>query len=43
MNSFFSELRVMKAHRRHDISDKVWQLLEPRLLGSPGNWRSSGR
>ena len=28
----------MKTHRRHDISDKVWQLLEPHLPGRSGNW-----
>lgn len=26
----------MSAHRRHDISDELWQLLEPHLPGSPG-------
>ncbi|QSA98979.1 IS5 family transposase [Methylococcus sp. EFPC2] len=25
-------------HRRHDISDRVWQLLEPRLPGREGAW-----
>jgi transposase len=24
---------VLEAHRRHDISDGVWELLEPHLLG----------
>ena len=24
------------AHRRHDISDKVWELLEPHLPGREG-------
>ena len=24
------------AHRRHDISDRVWELLEPHLPGGPG-------
>ena len=28
----------MKAHRRHDISDKVWFLLEPHLPGRKGVW-----
>ena len=23
-------------HRRHDISDRVWELLEPHLPGGPG-------
>ena len=26
------------AHRRHDISDHVWELLEPLLPGRPGSW-----
>lgn len=26
------------AHRRHDISDKVWKLLEPHLPGQAGSW-----
>ena len=26
------------AHRRHDISDKVWKLLEPHLPGRKGSW-----
>ena len=26
----------MQAHRRHDISDKVWQLLSPHLPGKEG-------
>ncbi len=25
-------------HRRHDISDRVWLLLEPRLPGRAGSW-----
>jgi len=25
-------------HRRHDISDKVWALLEPHLPGREGVW-----
>ncbi len=28
----------MNAHRRHDISDKVWGLLEPHLPGKEGMW-----
>lgn len=28
----------MKAHRRHDISDKTWNLLEPHLPGRRGIW-----
>ncbi|MEK6735097.1 MAG: IS5/IS1182 family transposase, partial [Pseudomonadota bacterium] len=26
------------SHRRHDISDKVWGLLEPHLPGREGSW-----
>ena len=26
------------AHRRHDISDQVWSLLEPHLPGRKGTW-----
>ncbi|PHM44961.1 transposase [Xenorhabdus miraniensis] len=25
-------------HRRHDISDRVWYLLEPHLPGRKGAW-----
>ena len=27
-----------KAHRRHDISDRTWGLLEPHLPGRKGSW-----
>jgi hypothetical protein len=30
--------KIMNAHRRHDISDKVWGLLEPHLPGKEGMW-----
>ncbi|MGL5323710.1 MAG: IS5/IS1182 family transposase, partial [Aeromonas sp.] len=26
------------ACRRHDISDRVWSLIEPHLLGQKGQW-----
>ncbi|PPE06858.1 hypothetical protein HCUR_00122 [Holospora curviuscula] len=26
------------AHRRHDMSDHIWSLLEPRLPGRKGSW-----
>lgn len=26
------------SHRRHDISDHIWNLLEPHLLGRKGAW-----
>ena len=31
------------AHRRHDISDKVWSLLEPHLPGRAGDWGGNAR
>jgi len=27
-----------QAHRRHDIDDRVWELLSPHLLGQAGQW-----
>jgi transposase len=27
-----------QAHRRHDISDKVWLLIKPHLIGQSGQW-----
>jgi transposase len=27
-----------QAHRRHDISDEVWELLKPHLSGQVGQW-----
>lgn len=29
---------MSNAHRRHDISDRVWELLEPNLPGRVGSW-----
>lgn len=29
---------IKPAHRRHDISDKTWKLLEPHLPGRKGGW-----
>ncbi len=29
---------MLLAHRRHDISDRVWSLLEPNLPGRKGTW-----
>jgi transposase len=34
---------MTSAHRRHDIPDRVWQLLEPRLPGRPGAWGGQAR
>jgi len=31
------------AHRRHDISDRVWEVLEPHLLGRKGTWGGNAR
>ncbi|WP_108651218.1 IS5 family transposase [Dongshaea marina] len=31
------------AHRRHDISDRVWSLIEPHILGRKGDWGKAGR
>jgi transposase len=31
------------AHRRHDISDKVWNILEPHLPGRKGSWGGNAR
>jgi transposase len=30
-------------YRRHDISDRVWQLLESRLPGREGAWGGNAR
>jgi len=29
---------MISAHRRHDISDRTWGLLEPHLSGREGSW-----
>ena len=29
---------MITAHRRHDIPDRVWSLLEPHLPGRKGSW-----
>ena len=31
------------SHRRHDITDAVWALLEPHLPGRKGSWGSIAR
>ena len=31
------------AYRRHDISDSVWERLEPHLLGRKGTWGGNAR
>ena len=32
----YSQERVVAAHRRHDISDSLWELLKPHLPGREG-------
>ena len=32
-----------QGHRRHDISDRIWELLEPLLPGRPGSWGGKAR
>ncbi|MBS4164407.1 Uncharacterized protein y4sN [Candidatus Protochlamydia amoebophila] len=34
---------LMEAHRRHDRSDRVWNLLEPHLPGRRGAWGGIAR
>lgn len=34
---------MTEAHRRHDISDSVWSLLEPHLPGRQGTWGGKAR
>ena len=34
---------MVPAHRRHDMSDHVWSLLEPRLPGRKGVWGGIAR
>jgi transposase len=34
---------MQPSHRRHDISDKTWELLEPHLLGRKGTWGGNAR
>jgi transposase len=34
---------MTQGHRRHDISDQVWQLLEPHLPGREGAWGGKAR
>ena len=33
----------MEAHRRHDISDRIWDLLKPHLPGRKGVWGGIAR
>jgi transposase len=42
-SSIQREANMELAHHRHDISDRVWQLLEPRLLGRKGTWGGNAR
>ena len=36
-------MKKTPAHRRHDISDHAWELLEPLLPGRPGSWGGIAR
>ena len=36
-------METTPAHRRHDISDHVWELLEPLLPGRAGSWGGIAR
>ena len=40
---FLWKISMSSAHRRHDISDTVWLLLEPRLPGRQGTWGGKAR
>jgi transposase len=31
-------MKSIPAHRRHDIPDRTWEILEPMLPGRPGAW-----
>ena len=37
------EITMDQGHRRHDISDRIWELLEPLLPGRPGSWGGKAR
>jgi transposase len=32
-----------EAHRRHDISDRAWETIEPHLMGRKGTWGGNAR
>jgi transposase len=34
---------MKQAHRRHDISDRTWELIEPHLMGKKGTWGGNAR
>ena len=36
-------LPTLPAHRRHDLSDRAWDLLEPHLPGRRGSWGGVAR
>jgi transposase len=31
------------AHRCHDISDRLWEVIKPHLLGHKGTWGGNAR
>jgi len=37
------ELKMPDTHRRHDISDETWKILEPYLPGRKGTWGGNAR
>ena len=36
-------MKAKPSHRRHDISDHAWEILEPLLPGRPGTWGGKAR
>jgi transposase len=36
-------LIMTEAHRRHDLSDEIWQILEPHFPGRSGSWGGRAR
>ena len=42
INTFFTLLKTPLEHRRHDISDQVWELV-PHLLCGEGAWGGNAR
>jgi transposase len=37
------EFSMEQTHKRHDISDRVWELLRPHLMGRKGTWGGNAR
>lgn len=34
---------MKESHRRHDISNEVWELIEPHTIGSKGTWGGNAK